>query len=270
MRAQPTAFSAPAVIRFRISLFSSPKSSQPSTIVTPAVIRFPILRFSCPESSRLPPRPPHHRARASSTMSSPSPTRCSWVSSANPAYVAYHDHEWGRVPPSSAAHFELLCLESAQSGLSWATILRKRPGYRAAFSNFDAATCAALTDEDLARILAGDAGDIVRHRGKVAAVRASAVAFLGVLEEFGEWHRFLRTVLGPEDVIAAAEEVGSSDGSMKLAKALKSRGFKFVGPTTVYAYMQAAGIVNDHASSCFYYQECEEVHERMWGRATWD
>lgn len=270
MRAQPTTFATPAVIRFRISPFSCPKSSQPTTFVTPTFIRFPTFPFSFPKSSQLPPRPSHHRARILSTMSSPSPTRCTWVPSTNPAYVAYHDHEWGRAPPSSTAHFELLCLESAQSGLSWATILRKRPGYRAAFSNFDAATCAALTDDDLARIVAGDAGDVVRHRGKVAAVRASAVAFLGVLEEFGEWDCFLRTVLGPQDVSAAAEDVGSSEGSMKLAKALKSRGFKFVGPTTVYAYMQAAGIVNDHAGSCFCYQECEEVHERIWGRATWD
>ena len=175
--------------------------------------------------------------------------RCGWaVSSAE--YEAYHDHEWGRPVTGEAALFERISLEAFQSGLSWITILRKRENFRAAFSGFDPHTVAAFDDDDVARLL-GDAG-IVRNRAKILATIANAHALLALpagttLEGILDAHR-PPPKAPPEslpDVPAVVPE------SVALAKELKSRGFRFVGPTTAYAMQQATGYVNDHLASCW-------------------
>jgi DNA-3-methyladenine glycosylase I len=179
--------------------------------------------------------------------------RCAWVPAADPEYVAYHDEEWG-VPSRDDRHlFEMLTLEGAQAGLSWSTILRKRDGYRKAFANFDAAKVARFTPKDVERLLA-DPG-IVRNRLKVesAVNNAQRIAELDSLSDYlwsfvdGEpkANRFRK--LG--DIPAETVE------SKAMSKDLKKRGFRFVGPTVCYAFMQACGLVNDHTVDCFRYEE---------------
>jgi DNA-3-methyladenine glycosylase I len=174
-------------------------------------------------------------------------TRCWWAGS-DPAMVAYHDEEWGRPERRPERLFELLTLESFQSGLSWNTILRKREGFRRAFGGFDAARVAGYGDEDVQRLLAD--ADIVRHRGKIESAIANARA-IGALD------RPLADVLWdfappPRDRrLASADEIPAATGeSQALARELKRRGFRFLGPTTVYAFMQAAGLVDDHVDGC--------------------
>ena len=176
--------------------------------------------------------------------------RCPWaVSSAD--YQQYHDEEWGRPVTGEVALFERLSLEAFQSGLSWITILRKRPAFRAAFAGFDPAAVARFTDTDRERLMA-DAG-IVRNRAKIDAVIANAQALLDLpagesLASLLEAHRADPGRPAPKsisDVPAVTEE------STALAKALKKRGFRFVGPTTAYAMLQATGYVNDHLESCW-------------------
>jgi DNA-3-methyladenine glycosylase I len=174
--------------------------------------------------------------------------RCPWAES-TPDYVAYHDDEWGRPVRDDRGLFERLTLEAFQSGLSWLTILRKREAFRRAFAGFDVATVAAYDEGDVARLL-GDPG-IVRNRAKIeaAVANARAVALLdGSLTEL-LWS-FAPTTPSPAprtlaDVPAVTPE------STSMAKALKKRGFKFVGPTTAYALMQASGMVNDHLATCW-------------------
>jgi DNA-3-methyladenine glycosylase I len=202
-------------------------------------------------------------------MAAASPARCPWVPADKLDYVAYHDREWGRAPPGDAGHFELLCLEGAQAGLSWYTVLRKRDGYRAAFHGFDPAKCARMTDVYIDRVVRGECGDVVKHRGKVASVRANAAAFLRVVEEFGSWQKFIAEFLDGaalDDVRVVTADVPSVTGaSEKLAAELKLRGMKFVGATTIYAYMQAAGIVNDHLASCFCFEACRDARRARGG-----
>ena len=176
--------------------------------------------------------------------------RCFWAVGGAPEYVAYHDEEWGRPVLTDDGLFERLTLEAFQSGLSWLTILRKRPAFRAAFAGFDVAAVAAFGDADRERLLA-DAG-IVRNRLKIEAAMANARAALPVIEEHGSLAAFLwrfrpetrRAPRSRSDFVAASPE------SAAMAKELKKRGFRFVGPTTAYSLMQAAGIVNDHAEGC--------------------
>ena len=144
-------------------------------------------------------------------------TRCSWVPRDKQYYIDYHDEEWGRSVHDDKLHFEMLCLEGAQSGLSWATILRKRNGYRSAFHGFDVDACAALSEEDLSAIAQGERGDVVRHRAKVNSVRNNARTFKQIQEEFGSFDAYV---------------------------------WKFVGPTTMFAYLEAAGLYNCHATDC--------------------
>jgi DNA-3-methyladenine glycosylase I len=170
--------------------------------------------------------------------------RCWWGVS-TPEYVAYHDEEWGRPVRDSRALYEKLCLEAFQSGLSWITILRKREGFRAAFAGFDPAVVASFGDDDVARLMA-DAG-IVRNRAKIEAAIVNARAALDVdlaelLWSFAPEPR--PRPRGRADVPALTPE------SKAMAKALKARGFKFVGPTTAYALMQACGLVDDHIDGC--------------------
>jgi DNA-3-methyladenine glycosylase I len=171
--------------------------------------------------------------------------RC-WESK-DPAYNAYHDEEWGRPVRDERGLLERLCLEGFQSGLSWLTILRKRESFRAAFTNFDAEAVARFGDPDVERLL-GDAG-IVRHRGKIEAAIANARATLALratgtpLQELlWEYRR---------DGPAPTSWVAQTPASVELSKRLRKAGFRFVGPTTVYAAMQACGVVNDHIATCF-------------------
>jgi len=171
--------------------------------------------------------------------------RCWWGVSA-PEYVSYHDEEWGRPEHSDRALYEKLCLEAFQSGLSWLTILRKREAFRSAFENFEPATVAAYGDEEVARLMA-DAG-IVRNRAKIEAaiVNARAVLELDSLSE-------LLWSFAPGDRPAPrtrADLPAVTPESTAMAKELKRRGFRFVGPTTAYALMQACGLVNDHVEGC--------------------
>jgi DNA-3-methyladenine glycosylase I len=174
--------------------------------------------------------------------------RC-WGSS-DPAYAAYHDDEWGRPVLNERGIYERLCLEGFQSGLSWLTILRKREAFRAAFAGFDPEQVASFGKRDVERLL-GDAG-IVRHRGKIEAAIANAAGTLALrkagtpLQELFWSHR---PAPGPAPT-SFAEVPAKTDESIALAKALRQAGFLFVGPTTVYAAMQACGVVNDHLANC--------------------
>jgi DNA-3-methyladenine glycosylase I len=183
--------------------------------------------------------------------------RCAWVPEGDPLYLAYHDEEWG-VPSHDERHlFELLVLEGAQAGLSWSTILRKRDGYRQAFAGFDAEAVARFGPRDVERLL-GDAG-IVRNRAKIEAAIGNARAALAVREELGALDTLLWSFVGGEPRQSAwrsLEELpAETDESRTMSKELKRRGFRFVGPTICYAFMQAAGLVNDHVVGCFRYPE---------------
>jgi DNA-3-methyladenine glycosylase I len=183
------------------------------------------------------------------------PVRCAWVPSGDPLYLAYHDEEWG-VPSNDDRHlFEMLVLEGAQAGLSWATILRKREGYRRAFAGFDVDAVAGFGSADVERLLA-DPG-IVRNRLKVESAVANAHAALAVREEHGSLAAYLWSFVGGEPIrnkwTALGELPAETAESKTMSKELKRRGFRFVGPTVCYAFMQATGLVNDHVVSCFRY-----------------
>jgi DNA-3-methyladenine glycosylase I len=187
--------------------------------------------------------------------------RCEWVPEADPLYVAYHDEEWG-VPSRDDRHlFELLVLEGAQAGLSWSTILRKRDGYRRAFANFDVERVARFGPRDVERLLA-DAG-IVRNRLKIESAVANARAALALEEPLSD---YLWSFVGGEPKVNAWRKLreipAETDESRAMSKDLKRRGFRFVGPTTCYAFMQATGLVNDHVVDCFRYRELAIGHRR--------
>jgi DNA-3-methyladenine glycosylase I len=188
-------------------------------------------------------------------MPDPDFTRCTWAASAPPDYVRYHDQEWGRPVADDRRLFEKLCLEGFQSGLSWLTILRKREAFRAAFAGFDIETVAGFGPADVARLLA-DAG-IVRHRGKIEAAIGNARRARELRDESGSLAAFLwryesdgtgRAPLLTEDVLRA---MTTSPESVALSRELKRRGWAFVGPTTLYAFMQSMGMVNDHLEGCW-------------------
>lgn len=176
--------------------------------------------------------------------------RCPWCGT-DPLYVAYHDTEWGRPEHDPRRLFELLILESFQAGLSWITILRKREGFRAAFAGFDPATLAGWGEPEVVRLLA-DPG-IVRHRGKIEATLGGARAFLR-LEAREGFAPFLWAFSGggPRDnrPVSLTDIPAQTPQSLAMSRALKAEGFKFVGPTITYAFMQAAGMVNDHLATC--------------------
>lgn len=172
-------------------------------------------------------------------------TRCGWVSSA-PEYIAYHDEEWGRPVTGDDAVFERLALEAFQSGLSWITILRKRENFRAAFSGFSIPAVAEYGEADVERLLA-DAG-IIRNRAKIEAVVANARAALDVSLSDLIWKHADPGTPVPRTL---ADVPAQTPGSKALAKDLKANGFRFVGPTTAYALMQAIGLVNDHLEDCW-------------------
>jgi DNA-3-methyladenine glycosylase I len=171
--------------------------------------------------------------------------------------TAYHDDEWGRPTTNDVELFERLVLESFQAGLSWSTILRKRPAFRAAFRGFDPATVAAFDDRDRARLM-GDAG-IVRNRAKIEATIGNAAAALELVRELGGFDAYLRTIIPgparplPADTLAGQIPAMTTD-SVALSKDLRARGLRFVGPTITYAFMQSVGIVDDHLPGCFRYR----------------
>jgi len=192
--------------------------------------------------------------------------RCSWCGGA-PEYVAYHDDEWGRPVVDDTRLLEKLCLEGFQSGLSWLTILRKRAHFRRAFAGFDAEQVARFGARDVTRLL-GDAG-IVRHRGKIEATIANARAALSVREAEGSlaalvWRFEPSPASRPGKVTGAAlAKLAQTPESKALSKELKRRGFAFVGPTTVYAFMQAMGLVDDHLEGCAARAEVERLRGRL-------
>ena len=179
-------------------------------------------------------------------------TRCTWANPANPRYVEYHDREWGQPCHDETRLFEMLNLEGAQAGLSWETILNKRANYRAAFDAWDAHKIAAYDADKVAALLA-DVG-IVRNRLKVAAAITNAQAWLRLCQEGSSLDRFLWAYVDGAPLVnhwAAGERPARTALSDRLSKDLARRGFKFVGSTIVYAYMQAIGMVDDHDAACF-------------------
>jgi len=179
--------------------------------------------------------------------------RC-WWPGADPGYQHYHDHEWGRPVGDDRRLFEKLCLEGFQAGLSWLTILRKREHFRQAFAGFDPAVVAGFGPADVERLL-GDAG-IVRHRGKIEAAIGNAGRALELIDEAGSIAAFLwQFEPGPADRPAVCDHASiraltATAASTAMSKALRTRGWRFVGPTTMYALMQAMGMVNDHVEGC--------------------
>ena len=183
--------------------------------------------------------------------------RCWWPGD-HADYIAYHDNEWGRPVTGDNRLFEKLCLEGFQSGLSWLTILRKRAGFRAAFSDFDIAVVASLGPADIERLLS-DAG-IVRHRGKIASTINNAGRANELIDEFGSLSSYIWSWEPDEAPTPPAGKdslPATTPESTALAKDLKRRGWTFVGPTTVYAFMQSMGLVNDHIKGCFARPECK-------------
>lgn len=173
--------------------------------------------------------------------------RCRWCMAA-PEFLAYHDAEWGFPVDDDRRLFEKLCLEGFQSGLSWRTILAKRENFRAAFHGFDVDRIAAFTDADVERLLR-DAG-IVRHRGKIAAVINNAGRARELVRQEGSLAAYIwRFEPRPED-LPAPQTASTSPASIALSRDLKKRGWSFVGPTTVHAFLQAMGLINDHADGC--------------------
>ncbi len=184
--------------------------------------------------------------------------RCSWCG-ADPLYVRYHDLEWGTPLHDEGKHFEFLLLETQQAGLSWITILRKREAYRKAFAGFDPEAVARFGDDDVTRLL-GDAG-IIRNRRKIEASVRNARAFLAIREEFGSFDAWLwrfvegKPVQGNRRVLA--DLPATTPLSDTVSAEMKKRGFAFVGSTTIYAHLQAVGLVNDHLVSCFRWKELQ-------------
>ncbi len=173
--------------------------------------------------------------------------RCRWCS-ATPSFIPYHDQEWGFPVADDRRLFDKICLEGFQSGLSWRTILDKRPRFREVFAGFDFEAVADYGEADVQRLLA-DPG-IVRHRGKIEAVIHNAARAKDLVQECGSLAAFFWRYESDQRDVPPTELVATTPGSIALSKALRQRGWKFVGPTTAYAFMQAMGLVNDHAAEC--------------------
>ncbi|MGA7539557.1 MAG: DNA-3-methyladenine glycosylase I [Steroidobacteraceae bacterium] len=182
--------------------------------------------------------------------------RCAWVPAGDEDYTRYHDEEWGRPVHDDRHLFEMLTLEGAQAGLSWATILRKRRAYRKAFANFDPARVARFDGRRRAALLR-DPG-IVRNRLKIDSTVSNAKAFLALQREFGSFSRYLWEWVGGRPLLNGWQRrdqiPAHSDLSDRISRDLKKRGFRFVGSTIIYAYLQAVGLVNDHTAGCYLYR----------------
>jgi len=193
--------------------------------------------------------------------------RCAWCDENSPLYIEYHDNEWG--VPESDDHklFEMLILEGMQAGLSWLTILKKREGFREAFDGFDCQKMARYSEEKIEELLTNE--EIIRNRLKVNAAIKNARVFLELQEEFGSFSTYLWQWIGGRSVQNAFSTINElpakTDVSEKISKDLKKRGMNFVGPTIIYAFMQAVGMVNDHETGCFRYQQCTEMAKTFKG-----
>ncbi|MBP3985007.1 DNA-3-methyladenine glycosylase I [Pseudoxanthomonas helianthi] len=185
--------------------------------------------------------------------------RCGWCA-ATPEYVHYHDNEWGFPVDDDRRLFEKLCLEGFQSGLSWRTILAKRENFRAAFHGFDYTRIARFGERDVQRLLQ-DAG-IVRHRGKIEATINNAQRALELVEREGSLAAFVWR-FQPVKPLAKPQVVSTSPESVAMSKTMKKLGWRFVGPTTVYAFMQAMGLVNDHADGCTFRTKADQARKRF-------
>jgi DNA-3-methyladenine glycosylase I len=178
--------------------------------------------------------------------------RCAWAGD-DPLMVAYHDDEWGTPTHDDRHLFELLTLEGAQAGLSWSTILRKREGYRRAFADFDAVTVAAYDEDDIDRLVQD--ASIVRHRGKIESTVNNARRIVDVRDELGSFDALVWSFVDGRPIVHTFDQLAQlpsdTPESRALSAELKRRGFRFVGPTTMYALMQAAGLVDDHTTNCF-------------------
>ena len=183
--------------------------------------------------------------------------RCSWVNMNDPLLVEYHDHEWGVPVHGDNRHLEVLVLSGAQAGLNWSLVLKKREGYRRAFDKFDPEKVARYSERQIQTLMIDP--EIIRNRMKIEAVVHNARAFLKIQEEFGDFDSYCWNFVGGQPKLnrwkTTRQIPATSPESEALSKDLKQRGFSFVGPTVAYAYMQAAGLVNDHLVSCFRYQE---------------
>jgi len=179
--------------------------------------------------------------------------RCGWVPLEKADYVRYHDREWGRPVHDDITFFEMLVLEGAQAGLSWYTILRRREAYRKAFKGFDPKRVARMTDRELEKLLIES--DIIRNRLKVFSARQNARVFLALQKEYGSFDRYVWNFVGGKPMMhrpqTAKEIPASIPASRALSKDLKKRGMSFVGEAIMYAFLQATGLVNDHAKSCY-------------------
>ncbi len=189
--------------------------------------------------------------------------RCTWCGS-DPLYVAYHDEDWGVPVHDDRLLFEMLILEGAQAGLSWLTILKKRENYRKAFHNFDATIIAGYDQEEIDRLMQ-DSG-IVRNRLKIESTIKNARGFLQICKEFGSFANYLWRFVDDKPTINAWQDISAipaySQSSDLLSKDLKQRGFNFVGSTICYAFMQSIGMVNDHTTDCFRYQQINQLSEQ--------
>ena len=183
------------------------------------------------------------------------PARCTWATDTTAAMRAYHDGEWGVPLHDDRALFEFLCLEGAQAGLAWRTVLDKRDNYRRAFHDFDIAHCAKIGDARIEKLLA-DPG-LIRNRLKINSVRDNARAALAAVDEFGSLDAYLWSFVDGKPIrnawTSSAQVPASTEVSDRMSKALKKRGFRFVGSTICYAFMQATGMVDDHLVTCFRY-----------------
>lgn len=181
--------------------------------------------------------------------------RCQWAENSFPAYEEYHDKEWGVVVHDDQIHFEFLILEGAQAGLSWSTILKKREGYRAAFSNFDVKKVAQYDESKIHKLIENP--DIIRNKLKIRSAVTNAQKFIEVQKEFGSFDKYVWSFVNDEPIVnnwkSMKEVPATTKESDRLSKDLKKRGFKFVGSTIIYAYMQSMGMVNDHTTDCFRY-----------------
>jgi len=189
----------------------------------------------------------------------PDPVRCPWSQGVSAEYERYHDREWGVAVRDDVKHFEFLILEGAQAGLSWSTVLHKRPAYRRAFAGFDPTKVARFNRRSVERLV-NDSG-IIRNRQKIEAAITNARRFLEVQDELGSFDAYIWRFVDGRPIVNRwrrhNQVPATSRESDALSKDLKTRGFKFVGSTIIYAHMQAIGLVNDHLVDCFRYRECQ-------------
>ncbi|MDZ7658544.1 DNA-3-methyladenine glycosylase I [Fodinibius sp.] len=190
------------------------------------------------------------------------PKRCDWCENTFYQYIRYHDEEWGVPVYDEKTQFEFLVLESSQAGLSWSTILKKREGYRKAFANFDVGKIAAFEDAKVQQLLSNP--DIIRNENKIRSTINNAQRFIEIQQEHGSFCNYIWDFVDGKPIHNHWETMdqvpATTEISDELSKDLKNRGFKFIGSTTIYAHMQATGLVNDHLTSCFRHEQIMQNH----------